>query len=89
MQRDIFDKLMSLLFFNIFDPFYKKHKEVLLYLFFGGLAFVVSIASYGFFNITLGINELIANILSWVLAVAFAFATNRIWVFAAPHKHIF
>lgn len=75
---------MALPVLNIFEPFYKKYKEVLLYLFFGGLTFIVSIASYGFCNITLEINELIANIISWVLAVTFAFVTNRIWVFDAP-----
>ncbi len=32
----------------------------------------------------MGINELIANVMSWVLAVLFAFATNRVWVFQAP-----
>ena len=54
---------------------------MLLYLFFGGLTFVISIVSYAIFNVAFGINELIANIISWVLAVLFAFFTNRIWVF--------
>lgn len=60
-KKDIFDKLMSLPVLNIFEGFYKKHKEVLLYLFFGGLAFVVSIATYAGFNVALGINEFILN----------------------------
>lgn len=87
VKRDIFDKLMSLPFLRIFEPFYKAHKEVLLYLLFGGLAFVVSIATYAFFNVTVGINELVANILSWIITVAFAFLTNRVWVFNAPTKN--
>ena len=73
---------------RILNPFYKKNKEVLLYLFFGGLTFLVSVISYAYFNVTLGINELVANIISWVLAVAFAFFTNRIWVFQAPTKTV-
>lgn len=28
-KKDIFDKLMHLPVLNIFEPFYKKHKEVL------------------------------------------------------------
>ena len=60
-KRDIFDQLMSLPILRIFEPFYKAHKEVLLYLLFGGLAFVVSIGTYAFFNVAVGINELIAN----------------------------
>lgn len=81
MREDIFDKLMKLPGLRVLNPFYKKHKEVLLYLFFGGCAFVISIASYAVANVTFGINELIANIISWVLAVLFAFFTNRGWVF--------
>ena len=82
-KPDIFDKIMHLPGLRVFEPLYKKYKEVLLYLFFGVLTTVVSIGSYAFFNVTLGINELIANV-----AVLFAFFTNRIWVFAAPTKTV-
>ena len=50
-------------------------------MFFGGLTFVVSIASYAFFEYSLKLSPLIANIFSWILAVIFAYLTNRIWVF--------
>ena len=50
---------------------------MLLYLFFGGLTFVISVITYAFFNVSLGMNELVANIFSWILAVLFAFFTNR------------
>lgn len=83
---DIFDRLMARPELRIFEPFYKKHKEMLLYLFFGGLAFFVSIGSYALFDSVFGIHELIANVLSWLIAVLFAFITNRVWVFAAPTK---
>ena len=59
-----------------------KYKEVLLYLIFGGLTTVVSIASYWLF-LRLGIHELIANVLSWIFAVTFAYVTNATWVFEA------
>ena len=68
----------------MFQTFYKKNKEVVLYLFFGGLAFVVSIATYVFFDVILSMNELIANVLSWIITVSFAYVTNKIWVFDAP-----
>ena len=44
-KKDIFDKIMSLPGLRILEPFYKKNKEILLYLFFGGLSFLVSISS--------------------------------------------
>ena len=63
-------------------------KETILYLVFGVLTTVVALASYilivgimakGQVPSTLQIN--IANLISWILAVAFAFITNKIWVF--------
>ena len=82
-KPDIFDRIMALPGLRIFEPFYKKYKEILLYLFFGALCTVVSIGSYAALNVGLGVNELIANVISWICAVTFAFFTNRVWVFDA------
>ena len=79
MSRDIFDKIMSLPVLRRFYGPYEKHKEVLLYIFFGGLATVVSIGTFLLFDAVM--NELIANVLSWVITVGFAYWTNRTWVF--------
>lgn len=87
-KQDIFDKIMHLPIINFFEPFYKQHKEILLYLFFGGLTFLVSIGSYGYLSMGLHMNELIANVFSWILAVAFAYVTNRKWVFANKSDNI-
>lgn len=81
MKEDVFDRIMSFYGLRIFNPIYKKHKEVLLYLFFGVCSFVLNIFSYSLATIVFGISELIANVLAWILAVVFAFFTNRIWVF--------
>ncbi len=83
-RGDIFDRLMTLPVLRVFQPFYKKHKEVLLYLLFGGLTFVVSMVTFALFYEILSLNELIANVFSWIFAVLFAFFTNRVWVFSAP-----
>ena len=40
-EKDIFDRIMEWKILRIFNPFYKKYKEVLLYLFFGGLTTVI------------------------------------------------
>ena len=81
-RRDLFDRLMELPVLRLFHPFYRRHREALLYLFFGALTTAVSWGSFYLFHYSLSINELIANILSWVAAVLFAFFTNRTWVFA-------
>ena len=80
-EKDIFDKIMHLPVLNIFEPLYLKHKEVLMYLFFGGIAFFLNIGLYALFNGLWGINELIANVICWMICVLFQFFTNRTWVF--------
>ena len=56
-----------------------KHKELILYVFFGGCATVVSIGTFLLFDAVM--NELVANALSWLITVGFAYLTNRTWVF--------
>ena len=79
MKQDIFDKIMSLPLLRRFYPLYEKYKQMLLYLFFGGLTTVVSIGSFILADVI--VNELVANVISWILAVTFAYVTNRVWVF--------
>ena len=68
-KKDIFDKIMALPGLNIFENIYYKYKEVLLYLFFGGLTTVISIGSYSYCDVALHMNPLVANIISWMTAV--------------------
>ena len=81
IKKDIFDKIMSLPVLRIFEPFYKKHKEGLLYLFFGGLAFFLSIFLFWFMDSVMHLNEVVNNTIDWIICVAFQFFTNRTWVF--------
>ena len=63
-KKDIFDRLMGLRPFRPLRPFYVKYKEPLLYLFFGGLTTLISIFVFWLFNSPLGLNELVANLIS-------------------------
>ncbi len=85
-REDLFDKILALRPFRFLQPFYQKHREGLLYLFFGGVTTVVSWGSFLLFHSLLLWNEHTANILSWILAVLVAFLTNRRWVFCADEK---
>ncbi|MDD3206523.1 MAG: GtrA family protein [Lachnospiraceae bacterium] len=67
---------------------YKKYEDVILYLFFGGLTFLVSMVSYYICATPLGINYMVANVISWILAVLFAYITNRIFVFKSKVRDI-
>lgn len=84
-QKDIFDRVMSLPGLRRFYGLYERYKEVLLYILFGGVSTVVSIGSF-VLCLMLGMHELIANVISWVLAVSTAYATNRTWVFGSRAK---
>lgn len=86
MENDIFDQIMSFPILNLLKPFYKKHKEILLYLFFGGLAFFLNIGLFFLFGVYLGLNELLSNAIAWILCVIFQFLTNRIWVFTSKFE---
>ncbi len=87
-NKDIFDRIMSLKLFSPLYPFYKKHKEVLMYLFFGAVTTAVSILSFALFE-RVGLDELVANILSWIISVFVAFVTNTLWVFEDTLKKNF
>ncbi len=83
---DVFDRLFACRILKPLQPFWQRHREVLLYLLFGGLTTVISIGSFWLCEDGLGIQVHIANTISWLLAVLFAFVTNRLWVFQAPAK---
>ncbi len=66
--------------------FFDKYKEIIMYLIFGVLTTMVSIASYVIFLKVFDDNALLANIVSWIFAVTFAYVTNRIWVFESKNR---
>ena len=60
---------------------YRKYKEVILYLVFGGLTTVINIVAYIFCARLLGMATVPSNALTWIVSVAFAYVTNKIFVF--------
>lgn len=57
--------------------------EVMRYLVIGVLTTLVSIGVYGALTEALAVHYLVANLISWVAAVVFAYFTNRSFVFRA------
>lgn len=80
-KGDFLAKLRSLPGLQVFDLFCREHKEGILYLFFGGLAFLLNICLFILLHGILHLNELVANVITWILCVLFQFFTNRTWVF--------
>jgi len=70
-----------MIFYSSFKTLFTKYKEIILYLVFGVIATFISIAGFTVLYNIASLNEHLANIISWILAVSFAFITNRTWVF--------
>ena len=74
--------------------FYKKYKEIINYLIVGALTTLVSLIVYyicvfTFLNPDVAFELQIANILSWIAGVTFAYFTNRKYVFESKNKNKF
>ena len=63
-------------------------KEVILYAVFGILTTVINLGSFYILNDVLDINENVANVIAIILAVIFAYITNKDLVFHSQAKTI-
>ena len=61
--------------------FIGKHYDILAYLFFGVLTTVVNYVVYLPCYNLLGLSGALSNVIAWVVAVAFAYLTNKPFVF--------
>lgn len=59
----------------------EKYWDILSYLFFGVLTTVVNYVVYLPFYNVLGFSAVVSNAIAWVVAVAFAYLTNKPFVF--------
>lgn len=61
---------------------YNKYKEIILYIFYGGLTTLVNLIAYAVFEWILGERlYLVTNLIAWILAAAFAYIVNKLFVF--------
>ena len=90
-MKDLYKKCFEL---------YKRHKEVFHYLVVGCLTTLVSIGSYNLFRVWIAERDIykmlwfsfegyiICTVLSWIVAVTFAYFTNRKFVFESKETNI-
>ena len=76
---------------NNIKELYLKYKEIINYLIFGVLTTVVSLATYyicvyTFLNPDNSLQLQVANIVSWIAGVTFAYITNRKFVFESEEQ---
>lgn len=67
---------------------WQKYKDVIPYIFFGVCTTAVNVIAYWLFAHALNQGVMLSTIIAWVLAVLFAYLTNRKWVFHSEAKNI-
>ena len=90
---DIFDRIMNWKLLRFMWPFYKKNKDKLLYLFFGGCTTLVNLViTYGlwyglkweqWYAGKFALGTFLGNLIGIVSAILFAYVTNKKFVFAS------
>ena len=67
---------------NKIKRLFNKYKEIITYVIFGVLTTVVNFAAFWILSRVLGERlYLLNNAIAWVVSVAFAYVTNKLWVF--------
>lgn len=61
----------------------EKYKSVISYLFFGVCTTLINWISYYLFYNVIKVPNVPSTIIAWLLAVIFAFITNKLWVFSS------
>ena len=83
MFKDLKKALTSIKEFKIF---LKKYSEVISYLFFGVLTTLINLTTFWILSTVFNLETIAATVAAWIIAVAFAFITNKIWVFKSKTK---
>lgn len=61
--------------------FISNSKDIILYLFFGVCTTLINVVAYWISAHILKLSTMASTIVAWILAVLFAYITNRKWVF--------
>ena len=59
----------------------KQYKDIVLYIIFGFGTTVINMAAYGITYNYMELSNLISTIIAWIVAVLFAYITNKLFVF--------
>ena len=71
---------------KLLKSLFLKYRELILYVFFGGLTTLVNWAGYWLLADVFRVPYLWATAIAQVLSILFAYVTNRIWVFESKAK---
>ena len=60
---------------------YREHREGMRYLVFGVLSTIINIVVFAICERMLHLSTIISNVIAWIIAVLFAYITNKLYVF--------
>jgi len=66
--------------------FFDNHREIILYLFFGGATTAVRIVLHFVLSFGFGLDAWLSSTISVIIAIVFAFFVNKIYVFESKQK---
>lgn len=95
-NKDVFDRLMETKLLRPLLPFWQKYRELLVYLVIGGLTTLVSWAAKFLWNLAFyagtpdptPLQNTILSVVENTAGIAFAYPTNRKWVFRSRNPNI-
>ena len=67
----------------MFKKLYSKYRDIIPYVIFGVLTTVINWVVYKLAYGIIGIPNVLSTCIAWLFAVAFAFFTNKVWVFGS------
>ena len=65
---------------------YRKHIEAMRYLVFGALTTVINIMIFAICSKVINLSTAVSNVIAWIIAVLFAYVTNKLWVFNSKNN---
>lgn len=80
------DLIKAFTSFENLKNFLRKYEHLIAYLFFGVLTTLINLISFWLISKFTSVETIPATIISWIIAVIFAFVTNKIWVFKSKNK---
>lgn len=84
--EEFFLNLFEKIGLKFFTKYYREHKEGMRYLVFGGLTTIVNIIIFTLTHDLIDLSTTISNIIAWIIAVIFAYLTNKFFVFRTKAK---
>lgn len=80
------DLIKAFTSFENLKNFLRKYEHLIAYLFFGVLTTLINLISFWLISKFTSVETIPATIISWIIAVIFAFVTNKLWVFKSTNK---